>query len=154
MNRQRKVCPIEDAVREHVRGDDHLHFVTVGARPNALIRALAARYWHDRESANLVVSGTSLGGTQLGLALLAMGIVRRVITGYVGHQYPTPGPASAAREALGMGTSFELWSLLTLIQRLRAGAMGLDWTTTASLANGSLPSTTRKCAQSPSTGRK
>ena len=135
-----KVLPLDEAVAAHVRTRDHLHFVTAGARPNAHIRAIVRRFWEEPQAADLVVSATSFGGTQLGLALLANGLVRRVIAGYVGHQYPTPGPAAVARDALASGTTFELWSLLTLIQRLRAGAMGLKWTTTASLADGSLAS--------------
>lgn len=135
---QSKVCSPAEAVAAHVHPGDHLHLVTAGGRPNALIRALLAHFWDQPTEARLTVSGTSLGGTQLGLALLERNMVARAITGYVGHQYPAPGPALVAREALAGGTAFEMWSLLTLLQRLRAGAMGLEWTTTKSIAGGSL----------------
>lgn len=133
----RKVCSVEDAIERHVHPGDRLHLAATGTRPNALLRALGARFAGTRPG--FTVSATSIGGTQVSLALVHMGLFDRIVCGYLGHQYPSPKPASVAAALARDGVEVEEWTLLSLVQRLRAGAMGMRWATTSSLADGSLP---------------
>lgn len=132
-----KVCSVEDAIARHVHPGDRLHLAATGTRPNALLRALGARFAGTRPG--FTVSATSIGGTQVSLALVHLGLFDRIVCGYLGHQYPSPKPASVGAALARDGVEVEEWTLLSLVQRLRAGAMGMRWATTSSLADGSLP---------------
>lgn len=115
----------------------HIHFALTGSRPNAAIRELLRR--HAGTGEKFTVSATGLGGPHLGLFLVTAGMVDRVVCGFIGDQYPSPGPNRRAVAAIAAGELIvEPWSLLSLLQRLRAGAQGLEWTTTGSLRGSSL----------------
>lgn len=131
-----KVCSVEEAVARHVGPGDRLHLASTGTRPNALLRALGARFAGTRPG--FTVSATSIGGTQVSLALVHSGLFARIVCGYLGHQYPSPKPASMVAALARDGVEVEEWTLLSLVQRLRAGAMGMRWAITSSLADGSL----------------
>jgi acyl CoA:acetate/3-ketoacid CoA transferase alpha subunit/acyl CoA:acetate/3-ketoacid CoA transferase beta subunit len=131
-----KVMALEDAIRLIVPGD-HIHASLTGGRPNAALRAVAKAHWHDKPQFTL--SSTGIGGPQLGLVLLGQGLLKHVIAGFVGHQYPSPGPYRVAQRMIAEGdVTLEAWSLLTVLERLRAGARGVRWTVTRSLDHDSL----------------
>lgn len=136
-----KVIAVELAIAEHVRHGDHVHFAQTGARPNALLRGLAAHFAGSHPE--LTVSSTSIGGTQISLALADQGLFKRIITGYIGHQYPAPRPSVITGMLKDNGVEIEEWTLLTIVQRLRAGAAGMPWIATSSFADGSLPGSER-----------
>jgi len=122
------------AVRAHVRPGMHVHCAATMSRPNALINALARVFAGDKA---LTVSVASVHSNAHALAL--SGAVRRVITGFLGDTYPSPRPNILYRGAAG-GEPFEVqaWSLLALIQRLMAGALGTPYAVTPSLAGSDL----------------
>ena len=66
--------------------------------------------------------------------MLGAGLLRRAIVSFAGEGYPTPGPSPVVTRALARG-DFELenWTMLTISQRLLAGAMGVPFLTTRSL---------------------
>lgn len=132
-----KICSMREAVRDLVRPGMHLHLALGQARPNLAIRALLERFAGTRPG--FTVSGTGLGGAQLGPFLLTAGLVQRVETTFIGDQLPRPGPNRGANGALEQeGIEVSGWSLLTMLQRIQAGASGLEWTTTRSLVGSSL----------------
>jgi len=62
-----------------------------------------------------------------------------LLASYLGDSYPFPGTKSPHPEVFCRGkVEFEEWSMLTLTQRLAAGAMGLPFFPTRSLAGSSL----------------
>jgi len=131
-SRSSKVRTLEEAVAEVVRPGMLLHFALAQARPNAAIRELLRQF--RGSTARFGASATGFGGPQLGLFLVACGLVDRIVTGFVGNQYPRVGPNARANRLIDAGSvDIDAWSLLTFLQRLKAGSMGLEWTVTGSL---------------------
>ena len=62
-------------------------------------------------------------------------IAERAIVSFAGEGYPTPGPSPITARALARGRlELENWTMLTISQRLLAGAMGVPFLTTRSIA--------------------
>lgn len=126
-----------EAVADLVRPGMHLHLGLGQARPNLAIRALLRQYSGERP--RFTISATGMGGAQLGPFLITAGLVDRLETTFVGDQFPRPGPNRAANRALQeLSVDVRSWSLQTMLQRIQAGANGLEWTTTKSLVGSSL----------------
>ncbi|PJZ69660.1 3-oxoacid CoA-transferase [Leptospira perolatii] len=131
-----KILPDPDSlVRKFVRPGMYLHLANTMSRPNALIYALARVFGGTKPDFTISVAGLHSSAHALALSQ----IVKKVITGFAGDNYPKPGPNSLYQDLL-MGKPFELelWSLLTLIQRLMAGAMRLPGIITNSLIGSDL----------------
>jgi acyl CoA:acetate/3-ketoacid CoA transferase alpha subunit/acyl CoA:acetate/3-ketoacid CoA transferase beta subunit len=80
---------------------------------------------------------SALSGSYLQLAHL--GLLRKAVVSFVGEGYPTPGPSPVTRWALERGDfEIENWTMLTIAQRLLAGAMGVPFLTTRSITGSSL----------------
>jgi acyl CoA:acetate/3-ketoacid CoA transferase alpha subunit/acyl CoA:acetate/3-ketoacid CoA transferase beta subunit len=120
----------DDLVRRLVRPGDHVHLAGTPSRPNALTYALCRVLGpHGR----LTVSTTAVHSAAHALAL--SGVAEKVIAGFVGDTYPSPRPNPLYADlAAGRPFTFEAWSLLSYVQRLMAGALGLPYAVTASLA--------------------
>lgn len=127
-----KLLPLDEAIDAAVEPGMHLHFTLAGGRPNGAIRELIRRF-RGRDP-RFTVSSPSMGGLQLGLFLLEAELVERVLTGFLGDGYPVPGPSPRAKRRVDEGrVVLEEWSLLTLVLRLRAAALGLPAMLTRSL---------------------
>jgi len=121
---------VDDLVRRFVRPGDHLHLTASQSRPNALTYALC-RVFGD--TGRFTVSTTAVHTSAH--ALTISGSVDKVIAGFVGDTYPSPRPNPLyARLSEGVPFAFEAWSLLSYVQRLTAGATGVPYAVTASLA--------------------
>ncbi|NUR92882.1 MAG: acetate CoA-transferase, partial [Nonomuraea sp.] len=117
-------------VRRFVRPGDHLHLAATQSRPGALTYALCRVFGAD---GRFTVSTTAVHGGAHALAI--GGVAAKVIAGFAGDTYPTPRPNPLyARLREGEPFAFEAWSLLSYVQRLMAGAMGLPYAVTGSLA--------------------
>jgi acyl CoA:acetate/3-ketoacid CoA transferase alpha subunit/acyl CoA:acetate/3-ketoacid CoA transferase beta subunit len=117
-------------VREFVRPGDHVHLAGTPSRPNALTYALCRVLGR---TGHLTVSTTAVHSCAHALAL--SGVADRVIAGFAGDTYPSPRPNPLYRELpAGRPFAFEAWSLLSYQQRLIAGAQGVPYAVTASLA--------------------
>ncbi|NUP03045.1 MAG: acetate CoA-transferase [Nonomuraea sp.] len=117
-------------VRRFVRPGDHLHLAATQSRPNALTYALCRVFG---SGGGFTVSTTAVHGSAHALAI--GGVAAKVVAGFVGDTYPTPRPNPLyARLREGEPFGFEPWSLLSYVQRLMAGAMGLPYAVTGSLA--------------------
>jgi acyl CoA:acetate/3-ketoacid CoA transferase alpha subunit/acyl CoA:acetate/3-ketoacid CoA transferase beta subunit len=80
---------------------------------------------------------SALSGSYLQLAHL--GLLRKAVVSFAGEGYPTPGPSPVTRWALERGDfEIENWTMLTISQRLLAGAMGVPFLTTRSITGSSL----------------
>ncbi|MBI3636496.1 MAG: glutaconate CoA-transferase, partial [Candidatus Rokubacteria bacterium] len=99
-------------------------------RPNALVRELCRQWWGRRPGWTLATTGIGSPWT----ALVVGGLVRRLVTTFIGEGYPYPVPqALIAKEVLAGRVSVQSWSMLTLPLRLIAGAMGVPFLPTRSL---------------------
>ncbi|RHX88625.1 CoA-transferase [Leptospira stimsonii] len=120
----------DEMIREIVKPGMSLHLSATMSRPNALIYSLARCFQFTNPEFTISMAGIHSSAH----ALTISKIVKKMITGFAGDNYPKPSPNSLYSNLLD-GTPFELelWSLLSLVQRLMAGAMRLPGFITNSL---------------------
>ncbi|TGK04999.1 3-oxoacid CoA-transferase [Leptospira semungkisensis] len=112
----------DSLIREFVRPGMYLHLATTMSRPNALIYSLCRIFQGAKPDFTISVAGIHSSAHCLALS----GIVKKIITGFAGDNYPKPSPNGLYKDLLrGKPFELELWSLLSLTQRLIAGAMRL-----------------------------
>jgi len=130
-----RVTGLEDAVRAHVEPGATVYLGTAHGRPNALIRELTRQWWGRTPDFTLAAVGLGSPWT----ALIHGGLVRRVITTFMGEGYPFPTPqALIARAVIEGRLDVSSWSMLTFPLRLLAGAMGVPFLPTRSLLGSSM----------------
>jgi acyl CoA:acetate/3-ketoacid CoA transferase alpha subunit/acyl CoA:acetate/3-ketoacid CoA transferase beta subunit len=111
-----------EAVREFVRPGMSLHLAYAGGRPNALVRAIVREF--AGTAPRFTVSAQGFVNTQH--ALVAAGLVERLVVAFAGENYPAPRPNPALQRALRAGqVTVESWSIGALTARLMAGALGI-----------------------------
>ena len=130
-----KRMDLAQAIRRFVRPGMKINPVTMQARPQAAMYELCRQFAGTRPGFEFISS--ALSGSYLQLAHL--GLLRKAVVSFVGEGYPTPGPSPVTRWALERGDfEIENWTMLTIAQRLLAGAMGVPFLTTRSLTGSSL----------------
>lgn len=77
---------VDDLVRRFVRPGEHLHLAATQSRPNALTYALCRQFG---AAGRFTISTTAIHTSAH--ALTIAGAVRKVIAGFVGDTYPSPG---------------------------------------------------------------
>jgi glutaconate CoA-transferase subunit A len=129
---QDKRTTLKDAVQRHVRDGD---VVFVGGFGQCIPFASAHEIIRQRKSGlTLCRSGADI----LFDLMIAAGVVRKVVFGYIGN--PGIGLAHAFRRAVASGTlEIEDWTNFAMVLRLHAGALGVPFLPTATLAGGDLP---------------
>jgi acyl CoA:acetate/3-ketoacid CoA transferase alpha subunit/acyl CoA:acetate/3-ketoacid CoA transferase beta subunit len=133
--RDDKRMPLSEAIRRFVRPGMRLNPANLQPMPAAANYELCRQFAGRDPQFEFIAS--SLAGMYL--PLVHLGLIRRAIVSFAGDGYPTPGPTAVVARALA-GGRFELenWSMLTIVQRLLAGAMGVPFLPTRSLAGSSL----------------
>lgn len=130
-----KRLPLSAAIKRYVRPGMKLNPCSLQARPCAAVYEIARQFKGTKPNFELMTS--SLGGTYL--ALLHLGLLKKAVVSFAGEGYPTPGPSAVVQRALERGQlELENWTMLTIPQRLLAGAMGVPFLPTRSLAGSSI----------------
>lgn len=130
-----RTMTLPQAVKQFIRPGMHLHVTHAPVRPNALIYEICRQFWN--KSPDFVIS--ALGFTSNMVLLIYGGLTRKIITTFCGDAYPFPGPNRIYQEAFARGRlQIENWTVLTLAQRLMAGAMGVEGMATHSLRGSSM----------------
>ncbi|MBC7254466.1 MAG: glutaconate CoA-transferase [Actinobacteria bacterium] len=130
-----KVMDLARAVEALVRPGMHLHLGHAYMRPNAALYEICRRFWRRDPGFTL----SSLGFIANMVLLVHGGLARKLITTFCGDSYPFPGPNRVYQEAYREGRlEIENWTVLTLPQRLMAGALGVEWMPTHSLVGSSM----------------
>lgn len=125
----------DEMIRQTVRPGMHIHLSATMSRPNALIYSLARCFQNTNPEFVISMAGIHSSAHALTIAK----IVKRMITGFAGDNYPKPSPNSLYSNLLeGKPFELELWSLLSIVQRLMAGAMRLPGFITNSLLGSDL----------------
>jgi acyl CoA:acetate/3-ketoacid CoA transferase alpha subunit/acyl CoA:acetate/3-ketoacid CoA transferase beta subunit len=120
----------DDLIRQTITPRDHVHLAGTPSRPNALTYALCRVLGAE---GHLTISTTAIHSAAHAIAL--SGLADRVIAAFVGDTYPSPRPNPLYRDlAQDQPFAYEAWSLLSSVQRLMAGALGLPYAVTGSLA--------------------
>ncbi len=127
-----KLCSLEQAIRRHVKKGMAIHFA---GRGGALFYQLVREFWGKNPGFTLINNSV----TATVFALIQGGLVKRIIASFIGDAYPSAGPNPVAQKAYMSGeVELENWTMLTIPQRLLAGAMGWGFTPTRSLAGSSM----------------
>jgi acyl CoA:acetate/3-ketoacid CoA transferase alpha subunit/acyl CoA:acetate/3-ketoacid CoA transferase beta subunit len=130
-----KVLSLGEAVRRFIAPGQTIYVGAAHGRPNALVRELVRQWWGRRPEWTLALTGFGSPWT----ALVTGGLVRRLITTFIGEGYPFPVPqALVGPEVLAGRMAVQNWSMLTLPLRVLAGAMGLPFLPTRSLLGSSM----------------
>jgi len=130
-----KVLPLDEAVRRAVKPGMSLHLTLVHSRPNALIWEIVRRFWGTQPGLALIANGV----TGPAHALVHGGLVTRIVSAFCGDVFPSANPHPIYQQAfLDDDVELEVWSMLTLHQRIRAAAEGLPFAPTRSLAGSSM----------------
>jgi acyl CoA:acetate/3-ketoacid CoA transferase alpha subunit/acyl CoA:acetate/3-ketoacid CoA transferase beta subunit len=130
-----KVLPLAAAVRRFVRPGAVLHVAYSDARPNAALMEVVRQF--DGTSPGFTLSTSGLVSLQH--ALVARGLVSKLITSFAGENYPAPRPNPIFQRAVAEGrVEIENWSLWTLIARLVGGALGTEFFPVSSLRGSDL----------------
>jgi acyl CoA:acetate/3-ketoacid CoA transferase alpha subunit len=130
-----KVTSLEEAVRRFTAPGQTLYLGAAHGRPSALVRELTRQWWGRAPGWTLATTGFGSPWT----ALVVGGLVRRLITAFVGEGYPYPAPQPLVARAILEGrVEVQHWSMLTLPLRLLAGALGVPLMPTRSLLGSSL----------------
>jgi len=133
-----KVCPLDEAIRKHVKKGMSIGFA---GRGGALFNQLVREFW-DKDPQFTIINN---GVTATVLALIHGRLARKIIASYIGDVYPTPGPNPVAQKAYLSGeVQYENWTMLTIPQRLLAGAMGWSVTPTRSIVGSSMEEENRE----------
>ncbi|MFC1890467.1 CoA-transferase [Thermodesulfobacteriota bacterium] len=130
-----KRAQLDEAVARLVEPGMSIHAGITHGRPNAIMHAIARRFWGSDPRFFIL----SLGFGYNWVALVRGGLVRRVASSFIGDPYPTPGANPVFQRAFREGmVEFENWSILSFTQRLMAAAMGLPWMPTTSIAGSTM----------------
>ena len=86
-----RLTTLAEAVSRHVRAGDTLYLGAAHGRANPLIREVVRQWWGRRPDCTLAAVGLGSPWT----ALVHGGLVRRVITTFMGEGYPFPTPQRA-----------------------------------------------------------
>ena len=118
-----KTATLEDAVRRLVEPGQTLWVGAAHGRPAALVRELVRQWWGRRPDWTLALTGFGSPMT----ALVLGGLVRRLVTTFVGEGYPFPVPQALVGPAILSGAvSVQNWSMLTMPLRALARTSGLS----------------------------
>ena len=133
-----KVCPLDEAIGKHVEKGMSISFA---GRGGALLNQLIRDFW--RKSPEFTIINTGISATVL--ALIHERLARKVIASFIGDVYPSSGPNPVAQRAyLSGAVEFENWTMLTIPQRLLAGAMGWSAIPTRSIVGSSMEDENRE----------
>lgn len=127
-----KVCSLDEAIRRHVEKGMSIHFA---GRCGALFYQLVREFWGKNPGFTIINNG--IAATML--SLIHGRLAKKIIASFVGNGYPSPGPNPLAQKAYLSGEiEFENWTMLTIPQRLLAGAMGWSIIPTNSIVGSSM----------------
>lgn len=127
-----KVLDLSEAIKRYVKPTMKLH---ISDRASALVGELIRQFYGTKADFTLI---TILVTEQLA-NLVHCGLAKRVITSNCSEAFPTPGPSRVIQKAFKDKTiELENWTLLSLAQRLMAGAFELPFMPTKSISGSSM----------------
>jgi acyl CoA:acetate/3-ketoacid CoA transferase alpha subunit/acyl CoA:acetate/3-ketoacid CoA transferase beta subunit len=131
-----KVMELSEAVRRFVEPGMSIQTGNGMAFPAAAYFEIARRFW-GKDPGFTLIGNT---GGAYNFAIFAHGrLCRRIISGFNGDGYPFPSPNPILTRAFQEGRVVpESWTYLTLTLRLMAGAMGVPFFATKSLAGSTM----------------
>jgi acyl CoA:acetate/3-ketoacid CoA transferase alpha subunit/acyl CoA:acetate/3-ketoacid CoA transferase beta subunit len=149
-----KRISLHDAVQELINPGMTLHISVAGAVPYGIGYEIIRQFSGKAPKFRII----TLGATNLVQLMCESGLVESLVSSYAGDIYPRPNVSAVFQRAFKRGLRIENWSIISLISRLVAGAMGLEFLPTRSIAGSSMETENResfKAIDDPfGTGRK
>lgn len=131
-----KVTTLKEAISKNVKPGNTIQIGGGVGYPMALIYELIRQFYNRDPGFTYISSGGSC--TNL-VPMLCGNMVKKVISTFLGDPYPFPSPNPVVQKSFrDKDIEIEEWSMLTLVLRLMAGAMGLPFYPTKSLIGSSL----------------
>lgn len=132
---ENKVCTLKQAIKRHVQKGMTIHFAGSTGRGGAIFYQLVREFWGKNPEFTLVSNSV----TATLVTLIQGRLAKKVITCFAGDVYASPGPNPVIQKAYQSGEiELENWTMLTIPQRLLAGAMGWNLIPTKSLIGSSM----------------
>nr|MDO8099597.1 CoA-transferase [Candidatus Njordarchaeota archaeon] len=132
--REDRRASLREAVNGLVKANMTIHLSCVGTIPYGVGYEIIRQFAGKKPMFRIV----ALGATSLAQLLCASGLVDSLIVSYAGDVYPRPNVSTVFQRAFRTGVKIENWSIVSLISRLVAGAMGLDFFPTKSIIGSSM----------------
>jgi len=127
-----KVVPLKEAIKSYVKPGMTLH---IAVEANAAINEIIRRFYGTHPGFTLVMPGI----IATALNLIHCELLKKTITSSYSFLAPFMSPSVIAQSAFKTkSVEFEDWTLCTISQRLMAGAMGLPFMPTKSIAKSSI----------------
>ena len=127
-----KVLDLREAIKRYIKPGMKLH-ISDGA--NALVSELIRQFHNSKPDFTLIV----ILITEQVSNLVHCRLAKKLITSSCSEIYPTPGPSKVIQSAFNNKTvELENWTLLSLPQRLMAGAFDLPFMPTKSILGSSM----------------
>ncbi|MDO8568731.1 MAG: CoA-transferase [Dehalococcoidales bacterium] len=131
-NGENKVLDLKDAVARYVKPGMQLH---MGDACNGILREIIRQYRGQKPGFTLV--GTS--ARDAAVDLVHCGLAKKLIVGAAAESYPQQGLSRIMQRASKeQKLEIESWTLLTIFERLMAGAMGISFLPTKSVLGTSM----------------
>lgn len=133
------VVDLRTAIADHVEPGDTLHFRGGYQFSFAAVHELLRQYWRSDLSPAERFTLVAIGATEWSGPLVRADLIDRLVVSFAGLGYPSPAPHPLLRNRIADGSlEVEDWTYLTLIERLRAGALGHPFVPTNSLEGSSI----------------
>lgn len=129
-----KRVSLRDAVKEFINPEISLHISSAGTVPYGIGYEIIRHFIGRMPKFRII----ALGATNLVQLLCATDLVESLVVSYAGDIYPRPNVSAVFQRAFKKGIRIENWSILSLISRLVAGAMGLEFLPTRSISGSSM----------------
>ena len=126
-----KVTTLREAIERNIQPGMTLY---IGGFANAVNRELIRQFQNTKPAFTIVG-----GSRDYVWVSVACGLVKKLIGSAFGFIYPTPGASKVIQKAYKeKDLEIEDWTVLTLVQRLMAGAMDMGCITTKSMVGSSI----------------
>ncbi|WXG43645.1 MAG: CoA-transferase [Promethearchaeati archaeon SRVP18_Atabeyarchaeia-1] len=129
-----KRASLDQAIKEFVKPGITLHVSCAGTIPYGIGYEIIRQFVGKNPQFRIV----ALGATNLVQLLCATDLVGSLVVSYAGDIYPRPNVSAVFQRAFKRGVKIENWSIVSLISRLVAGAMGLEFLPTRSIVGSSM----------------
>lgn len=130
-----KVTSLADAVQRFVTPGSAIHLGYSNGRCYAAKIELVRQFTGRDPQFTLIAPSVA----NTGVALFRAGLVKKIVAPSLGEIYPSAMPNPVVQRAVDSGAlQIENWSLLTYVERLRAGATGVPFLPTRSLIGSDL----------------
>ncbi|MDD5398769.1 MAG: citrate lyase subunit alpha [Dehalococcoidia bacterium] len=136
---QDKIVSLREALEKNLKAGMS---VFLGWNANAAVCEIMRRYRGEKPGFTLVMSVT----WNLSLNLVHCGLVKKIISGGCSYTAPNPGPSHVIQRAWReKKVQIENWTLYSMQQRLMAGALGVGFMPTRSIAGSSMAAENKGC---------